>query len=505
METIMTQKRRCLMRRGTVAATIAGPDAGGNPRRNRPRSARTKAWRMFCLAAALVMLAPAAAARAASSGEHSGRGHPGVATTVLPVPSGMDTSEPDMAVDPHDPARLFAVAHVGFPLTRESLWRTGDGGKTWTRSPLLGGSANTPAGLASDPVVAAGGHGLVLYGTVTFDIDAVAGTVTQQIGTRVSTDGGTSFTAFGSADRVIWPLCVIEPPCSGPAPPGLRFVDKPWLAVDSTSGAFDGAAYMVWSRLTFDTGRVELLAAVSKDGGRTYGPPVLLNTRVAAGFGGLAENPQVAVRPDGTVDVVWNGTRHGRPLILHAWSTNGGASFSAPETVVRLRPDASLDGVVTSLAVSPRGLLAVCWQQARSADPNESRVACTVRARHGRWGPAQKILPGNGDRQYLPAAAFQGQRLWVAAYVSSTTSTRLVAVRGEGNHFGRPVTVNRWPVPSQRICATGGIFGCPEGQTFIGDYIGMVAAGRQVAVAYIQPSARPSERNRLLVSSFRTK
>jgi len=312
METIMTQKRRCLMRSGTMAATIAGPDAGDNPRRNRPRPARTGAWRMFCLAAALVMLAPAAAARAASSVEHPGRGHP-------------------------------------------------------------------------------------------------------------------------------------------------------------------------------------------------RGPPVLLNTRVAAGFGGLAENPQVAVRPDGTVDAVWNGVRHGRPLILHAWSTDGGASFSAPETVVRLRPDASLENVITSLAASPRGQLAVCWQQARSADPNDPRVACTVRARHGGWAPEQAILPGNRDRQYLPTAAFQGERLWVAAYVSSATSTRLVAVRGEGRHFGHPLTVNRWPIPSERICVGSGVGNCPEGQTFIGDYIGMVAAGPRVVVAYIQPSASPSKRNRLLVSSFRTK
>jgi hypothetical protein len=282
-------------------------------------------------------------------------------------------------------------------------------------------------------------------------------------------------------------------------------VDKPWLAVDATGGAFDGAAYLAWSRLTFDTAiRLELLASVSKDQGRSYGPPVVLDTRVQAGIGVFGHNVQVAVRPDGTVDAVWNGVRHGRPLILHAWSTNGGASFSAPETVAQLRPDASLAGVVTSLAVSPRGRLAVCWSQARSPDRNDPLVACTVRARHGGWGPAQQILSGNRDRQYLPAAAFQGERLWAAAYVSSATSTRLVAVRGEGNHFGQPVTVNRWPVPGGRICAPHPP-DCLEGQTFIGDYIGMVAAGRRVVVTYIQPSAGPSELNRLLVSSFRAK
>jgi hypothetical protein len=191
-------------------------------------------------------------------------------------------------------------------------------------------------------------------------------------------------------------------------------------------------------------------------------------------------------------------------VILHAWSTDGGVSFSAPERVVRLRQDASREGIQTSLAASPRGRLAVCWSQARSPDRYDPRVACTVTARRGGWGPAREILPGNGDKQYLTAAVFQGERLWAAAYVSSATSTRLVAVRGEGHHFGRPVTVNRWPVPGDRICGPAPP-DCLQGQTFIGDYIGMVAAGRRIVVAYIQPAAGPSEPNRVLVSSFRTK
>ncbi|HEY5988585.1 MAG TPA: hypothetical protein VIV12_19720, partial [Streptosporangiaceae bacterium] len=98
----------------------------------------------------------------------------------------------------------------------------------------------------------------------------------------------------------------------------------------------------------------------------------------------------------------------------------------------------SREGIETSLAASPRGRLAVCWSQARSPDRYDPRVACKVTARRGGWGPQQEILPGNGDKQYLPAAAFQGERLWAAAYVSSATSTRLVAVRGAGNPSGIP-------------------------------------------------------------------
>jgi hypothetical protein len=131
----------------------------------------------------------------------------------------------------HDPARLFAVAHVGFPLARESLWRTDDGGKTWTRSPLLGGSANTPAGFAADPVVAAGGHGLVLYGGSAFDINTAAGTVTQQIGTRVSTDGGASFTGLAARTRRFSRFASSSRPALGrllPASAGSPSTSRGW-------------------------------------------------------------------------------------------------------------------------------------------------------------------------------------------------------------------------------------------------------------------------------------
>jgi hypothetical protein len=465
--------------------------------------ARTRAWCVLCLAAALAVLASAAASGAAFSSERAERAHPSVATTVLKVPAGMNPSEPHLAVDPHDPKRLFAVAQVGPEFTRqEFLWRTDDGGKMWTRSPLLGGSDNTATGIGFDPVVAAGGHGLVLYGTVTADIDVATGTATNRVGTRVSTDGGASFTGFGSADQAILPLCFFDGSC--PPPPGTRLLDKPWLAINTTGGAFGGSAYLVWLRRHLDTGRRELLVSVSRDQGRTYAPPIVLDRSSEAKQAGLEELAQVAVRPDGTVDVVWNGVRHGQPLILHASSTDGGTSFSAPERVVQLRPDTSRLGIVTSLTVSPRGRLAVCWSQARSADHYDPRVACTVTGRSGAWRSPQEILSQTRDRQYLPAATFHGERLWVAAYVSGATSTRLVAVRGApqwARRFEHPITVNRWPVPSERICAPAPP-ACLEGQTFIGDYIGLVATRRHIMVSYIQPSADPSELNKVLVSSF---
>jgi hypothetical protein len=181
-------------------------------------------------------LAAVAAARPAA---------PHVATTVLAVPSGLDPSEPHLAVDPEDQGRLFAVAQLVVPrigAPKEVLWRSRNGGASWQSTGLLGGVANDRRGISGDPVVAAGDDGLVLYGTLTFDPDPASGTAAQAVGARISTDGGRSFTAFGTADRATAPLCFLEGSCEGPPPPGLFLLDKPWLAVDSNSVAFRGSA-----------------------------------------------------------------------------------------------------------------------------------------------------------------------------------------------------------------------------------------------------------------------
>jgi hypothetical protein len=100
------------------------------------------------------------------------------------------------------------------------------------------------------------------------------------------------------------------------------------------------------------------------------------------------------------------------------------------------------------------------------------------------------------------AATFQGERLWAAAHVSSATSTRLPAVRDKRTRFGDPITVNSWPIAGDRICAPHPP-DCQDGQTFIGDYTGLVATRRRVVAAYIEPPAGPPQPNRVLVSSFR--
>jgi hypothetical protein len=92
----------------------------------------------------------------------------------------------------------------------------------------------------------------------------------------------------------------------------------------------------------------------------------------------------------------------------------------------------------------------------------------------------------------------------VASYVSDSARTRLVLVASdEGDaSFGTPQTVGSWNLGADDICAPHPP-DCGSEQTFIGDYIGLLATSESVSVAYVAP-ALPETHNRILVSSLRT-
>jgi hypothetical protein len=412
---------------------------------------------------------------------------------VLRGPADQNRSEPHIAVDPEDPDRMYVVAQGALPrvaLEPQLFWQTDDGGATWSDPLLMGYIDNTERGAAGDPVVAAGTGGVVLFGTLAVLVDGDPprltdnfGTLTAHIGTRVSADHGHTFPSFGSADHVV---------STGATP---ETIDKEWLAVDTSGGPFAGAAYLAWVHFRPD-GSEDLFLAASRDGGRTYGAPYLLE-HLAAGQleGEVEEYVQVVVRPDGTVDAIWNTVRDGVPVTVQASSTDGGASFSTARPIVLHDTTASAVGMVLSLAVSPSGRLGLCWPQSRPGPAYDPRVLCQVTDNDGQWGAPEAALP-DPSRQYLPATTFHGETLWLSAYESDSSDTRVVAVPRDPKGFGSPVTLAEWPVPSDRICAPHPP-DCGADQTFIGDYVGAVATAERLVVTAIEPVV--GGRNRAVV------
>src|SRR5512132_3365518 len=185
---------------------------------------------------AVVSLGPAAAT--------SARPPRGVVTTVLEPPAGLRAAEPFIALDREGPHHLYVasmVAPVNSPApgaaARHAVWRSADGGKTWSLVGPMGGTDNGPGGLAADPVVAVGPHRQVVVAGLAVDIQPT-GTLALHAGTRVSSDAGRSFTAFGTAEQVSVP-----PPCLVGAA-ACDFLDKPWVALDTTRSAYHGSVYL---------------------------------------------------------------------------------------------------------------------------------------------------------------------------------------------------------------------------------------------------------------------
>src|SRR5262249_203488 len=100
--------------------------------------------------------------------------------------------------------------------------------------------------------------------------------------------------------------------------------DKPWIVCDNwPSSPYYGNCYLSWA----DFGTAKLVTQTSHDGGLTWGAPL---PSPIFGTDSLNGSPPV-VRPDGTVvDLV-----SGRTTLGESISTNGGASFSGPTTILQ--------------------------------------------------------------------------------------------------------------------------------------------------------------------------
>jgi hypothetical protein len=281
--------------------------------------------------------------------------------------------------------------------------------------------------------------------------------------------------------------------------------DKPWLAIDNTSSAHAGSVYLSWSRYeqhangaTFPT----LLFAASHNGGKSFGRPVVVAAR-ARRPETLEQYSQLAVRPDGTVDVVWNDLRGGRTVILHAASRNGGRSFGRPERVYTLPRGRTPVGLVSSLAVSDGGRLALCWAASIRPKAYLPRISCALSNGDRKWSQPLTPFPNRGW-QYLPAATFEGERLWVAAYRSTAETTRVLVARSDdGRTFARPIVLSARQFGRGRLCAPHPP-DCTPRQRFVGDYIGAVAAPGKLWVAFVLPVAGATSPNRVFVATLTT-
>ena len=349
--------------------------------------------------------------------------------------------EPHLAVDPRDPNHLVAAWQQdrwSDGSSRGDLAAASfDGGATWSASPLpfsvcAGGTAadGTDYARATDPWVAFGADGAVYAIGVATIGPAFAPASASAVLVSRSADGGRSWSPAATIARDVGALFNDKETVSGDPLDG-RFVYAVWDRVDSaSSGASvfsrstdggstweaprpifdpgpgaqtignlvrvlpDGTLVDLYVRLVGDENRVTASSVEvirSSDRGLTWSAPVVVSAYRALGASDPATGhpirdgsvlAQMAVAPDGSLDIVWQDARFTglRDGIALARSTDAGRTWSQP---VRVNADSAKAAFTPQVDVRADGTIGVSYfvltgDASSIGVPVERRVAASI-------------------------------------------------------------------------------------------------------------------------------
>jgi hypothetical protein len=184
-----------------------------------------------------------------------------------------------------------------------------DGGATFTD---LGNLPVSPATQVNegDPGIAVNRSGTFYASYILFDAARPAG-LRNTAGVSKSVDGGFTWSSpvglpvFGTANG---------------------FLDKPFIAADSTGGANDGHVYVTFTNFSPGSAGLPIMFSRSIDGGSTFSAPIQLSV-----LNTVNQGSEPVVGPKGEIYVAWfqfSGPRGSG--IVEAKSTDGGLTFAAP-------------------------------------------------------------------------------------------------------------------------------------------------------------------------------
>jgi BNR repeat-like domain len=326
--------------------------------------------------------------------------------------------EPSIAVDPRAPRRIVA-AWMQDDGRSNLVMGSRDGGRTWARVlvPGLTDCTGGTVGAAADPWLSFARGGKLLLGSGTANLPHLPGPTfgpsPMQVVSR-SGDGGLSWSLPATVQFEPGVYSDKSAVTADPLRPGWAY--DVWDVrsgpdEDTASAWFSRSAAggRTWSppRLVYDPGKEhvaplvtviavlphrvlldvmtvidsasntsDVMAARSRDGGRTWSRPAL----IAHGSANQAIDPDtgtvvlgtvitsVTVGPDGVPTVAWNDIASPHASrILASRSSDGGRGWSRPVVVSRVRGQA----IQASVAAAGDGTLGVTWYDDRR-DPGGS-------------------------------------------------------------------------------------------------------------------------------------
>jgi hypothetical protein len=390
-------------------------------------------------------------------------------------------NEPAIAVNPRNPQQLVVAWQIN-----ASIAYSEDGGQTWK---IAENTAPRDYKVSGDVSVAydAAGHALLCY--IAFDKLGTTnywarGATRNGIFVRRSLDGGKIWEA--DAATVI----------GHDSSPNIPFEDKPWIVTD-TAGPHAGNVYIGWTQFTLAAS--DLLFSRSTDGGKTFSPPIKLNS--APGLprddNGALEGFHGTVGPDGTLYVIWDD----RDGIAMAVSHDGGATFSKDRRIVHAGPGYfGITGVARSngfpqIGIDPRvsessvgnagGNLYVAWSDYSNGDVD---VFMCSSADHGQtWSAPVRVNDDplhNGNDQFFEWMAVDPQ----------TGAVNLVFYDRRQDNKQTTVTLARSSDGGKTF--TNYALDCDSFEAegdFLGDYIAITAFGNRAWAAWAHQTSEETK------------
>jgi hypothetical protein len=390
--------------------------------------------------------------------------------TVVPATTTSPEAEEEIAVDPNNYQNLFAAISdfSNFQNITKYVYSSTDG-STWVDEnflPISGtGFLVTADGqnwsANSDPTTGIDRSGKLYLCNLYIAIDATTGNVLYS-GLYVGATGGLPY-----SQAQIHPVFPVD--TSGRSQP-----DKPWMAVDNTTGKTNsGHIYVTWSEFkTTRRGSTDMIDfAASTTQGATWSAPkqVSLSTQ-----NGAVQGSQVAVGPDGTVYVVYEvfyaGNQRAQFLTK---SINGGSTFTTPVAITPKFNELNIGSLYRTnsfASIAAGSTVNVVY----SAQPGTTAQIEFMHSTTNGFSAPVVINDVSAGDHFFPSVAVDSNGVIHTSWFdtrNSPSNPEFYDVYATYTKDGSTFAANAKVTPTIIDSGTGSIFG-----QFIGDYAGIAAA-----------------------------
>lgn len=170
----------------------------------------------------------------------------------------------------------------------------------------------------------------------------------------------------------------------------------------------------------------------SVDGGVSYLPPVRVSPPDIVNF-----TPDVAISPSGAIYVVWSGIFNQGRAILISRSTNGGASFSAPQAISTGR-----FGQTPKINISQNGIIYVTYFDSNSNGTTSGTYITSLQETAFPIASRPGLISNAGAFSEQTSVLFDSQQNIYIVYGDSNTGiSYLVTANSSGRNFSLPMPI----------------------------------------------------------------